>query len=210
MEVIPAINAQNLAEIKERLALVEPHVKWVHLDVADGTFTPNTLWYEPSELGEIKTKLKIEAHLMVADIDSKIAPWLARAEVARVIFHAEAAQDPSAVISACAVAGKEVGLSVKPDIKWEAIQPYLEKINLVQILAVSPGRAGQDFDEHALEKISAVRKSCPSCIIEVDGGMNMETVALAKKAGADIVVAASAIFGGGEIGEKIRELRGAV
>ena len=195
MEIVPAINAENITEIQEKLALVEPHVAWAHLDVADGTFTPNVLWHNPLELSLIKTPLKIEAHLMLSDIDNKIMPWLARPEIARVIFHAETAQDPLKIIAACVTAGKEVGLSLKPDASWETLQPYSAQINLVQILAVPPGRAGQDFDEHSLEKINAVRKNYPSCIIEVDGGMRVGTARAAVQAGADLIVAASAIFG---------------
>ncbi|MBI5742773.1 MAG: ribulose-phosphate 3-epimerase [Candidatus Niyogibacteria bacterium] len=207
VQIIPAINAENFSDVAEKIKKIEPYAQWAHLDVADGTFTPNVLWHNSAELVGLATKLKLEVHLMLGDIDGKIDPWLAAPGVVRIIFHVEAARDVSAVIARCRAAGKEVGLSLRPETDVRTLAPYFDKIDLVQILAVPPGRAGQGFDENALQKIVAVRAACPRCIIEVDGGMKIGTAALAKKAGADIIVAASAIFNAADIEQAIKNLQ---
>ena len=206
-EIIPAINSENISEIKDKLELIAPHTRWAHIDVADGSFTQNVLWHSPAELDDITSDLKLEVHLMLSDIDQKIIPWLAATSIKRIIFHIEAAINPDEVIAACKAAGKDVGISLKPETEAEKLQPYFSKVDLVQILAVSPGRAGQTFDERALNKISSVRAACPSCIIEVDGGMKIGTAKSAAAAGANAIVAASAIFNSSNIEEAIKTLQ---
>jgi ribulose-phosphate 3-epimerase len=206
VQVIPAVNAENFAGVVEKIKKIEPYAPWAHLDVADGTFTPNVLWHNPAELIGLTTGLKLEVHLMLGGIEGKIDAWLAAPGVVRIIFHIEAAADPMAVIAACRAAGKDVGLALRPETGVETLVPYFDKVDLIQLLAVPPGRAGQGFDEHAIQKIAAVRAACPSCIIEVDGGMKIGTAALAKKAGADIIVAASAVFNATDIVQAIKSL----
>ncbi len=214
VKIIPAINADSFEEVKKRIKLVEQYASWTQLDICDGTFTKNTTWHSPEDLLSLETPLQIEVHLMVADIEKKIESWLV-AGVKRVIFQLEAAKDADFVIEKCRIAGKEVGLSIGTDVSWTQLIPYLERVDLIQILGVQPGLAGQKFREDNFDKIIHLREKCPKCIIEVDGGMNKETARRAVKCGANTIVAASAIFsaeggpasGRNDIGKAIKKLK---
>ena len=206
VEIIPAINTEMFDEVERRVRLVEPYSSWVHLDIADGTFTKNTIWHDARDLVGFRTPLKIEAHLMVRDIDTRIAEWL-QAPIARIIFHLEAGHDPNVVIAQCRKAGKQVGLAIVPDTSWIQLQPYWDRVDLVQTLGVHPGLAGQEIQPETYEKIAHLRASCPSCTIEADGGMKVGTARRAALKGANIIVAASAIFGSEDIGQAIDKLK---
>jgi ribulose-phosphate 3-epimerase len=186
--------------------MIEPFVKWVQLDVADGTFTKNTIWHEPEDLLQLETRLNIEVHLMFNNIEERVLSWLVE-PVKRVVFHLEAAKDPHFVINKCREAGKEVGLAIGPDRPWTQLMPFCQKVDLFQILAVYPGLPGQEFRPDSLEKIKDLRSNCRDAIIEVDGGINKEIAKEAKRAGADIIAAASYIFNSDDIGKAIEELK---
>src|SRR3990167_10227179 len=119
-EIIPAINAESFEEVKKKIKLVEPYVKWVHLDVADGTFTPNSIWHDPRDLLALETPLFLEVHLMVVDMDIRWRDWVLP-KVSRVIFHAEAAHDPELVVGKIHEAGKEVGVAINPATEWQRV-----------------------------------------------------------------------------------------
>jgi len=208
-EIIPAINAESFEEIVQKIKLIEPYAKWVHLDVADGTFTKNSIWHNASDLSGLQTTLNIGVHLMIGNIEKRIENWFLP-NVKRIIFHLEVAHDPNFVINKIHEAGKEAGISINPETSWTQLQPYFKKADLFQLLSVHPGFAGQKFDYEVLHKIEEVHKYCPECIIESDGGMNLETAPLAVKAGANIIVAASAIFKGGNMEENIKQLRNTI
>jgi|SRR3989344_5746567 len=205
-EIIPAINAESFEEIKNKIKLIEPHVAWVHLDVADGTFTPNTIWHNAADLLTLETQLLIEVHLMIADMDTRWLEWVG-SKVSRVIFHEEAAHDPMLVLRKIKEAGKEVGVAIRPETGWEKLSPFLDKADLVQMLAVPPGQAGQKFRPEILEKIKHIREAAPRAIIEVDGGVNLETGRKCAHAGANILVSANYIFNASDIGKAIEELK---
>ena len=185
---------------------MEPFSEWVQLDIADGTFTKNTTWHNSEDLLAAKTPLKIEVHLMIADIEKRVEEWLL-APVQRIIFHLEATKNPDFVIEKIKKAGKEVGIAIGPDTPWTKLVPYFQKADLFQILGVYPGLAGQKFQKECFDKIIHLRKKCLQCIIEVDGGMNAETAKQAIEAGANIIVAAGAIFGAKDIKKAIEELK---
>lgn len=206
IEIIPAVNVETFEKAEQRIRLVEPYSTWVHLDIADGAFTKNTIWHDARDLVGFHTSLKIEAHLMIRDIDIRIAEWLS-APVDRVVFHVEAGHDPDLVIQKCREAGKQVGLAIVPDTSWIQLQPYWDKVDIVQTLGVHPGLAGQEIQPETYEKIAHLRASCPSCTIEVDGGMKVGTARRAALKGANIIVAASAIFGSEDVGRAIEELK---
>lgn len=219
-QIIPAVNEKSFGEIKQKIKLIEPHLPsvggWIQLDVADGTFTKNTLWHNPKDLSDLETNLNIEVHLMVNDIEKKIDEWFVP-RVKRIIFHIETAVEPDLVIKKIQDAGKEVGMAVGSDGSWTELAHYKGIVNFFQILGVFPGMAGQELDERTYKQARELRKFCdasPSdgkkCIIEVDGGVNKENAKKLVDAGADILVAASAIFSakdGGDIKKNIEELK---
>lgn len=205
--LIPAINADSFEEVQNKIRLIEPYFSWVHLDIADGTFTKNTLWHNLVEFAQIETELNLELHLMIDKVEEKIDHWL-NPSVKRIFFHIGASRDPGFVIDRCHKNKTEAGIAVSPDESIAQALAYKNKTDLFQILGVRPGLPGQKMDENTLEKIKEVRKFCPSCIIEVDGGMNKETIPKAVSAGANIIAAASAIFDSGKsIKEAIEELK---
>jgi len=212
IEIIPAVNVDSFEEIKERIKLVEPFTQWVQFDVADGTFTKNTIWHNAQDLSELETSLNIEVHLMINNIDRRIKDWLllntcpVKGGVKRIIFHLSAAKDPDFVINEIKKAGKEAGIAVGPDESLSKAMHYRGKVDMFQILGVCPGMPGQKIEEETFERIKEVRKFCPSCIIEVDGGVNKENAKKLGEAGADILAAATAIFNG-NIEKNIKELK---
>lgn len=205
-EIIPAINAETFAEVQEKIRMVEPYVSWVHIDVADGTFTDISRWHNSKDLLMLQTPLFVEVHLMLANMDARIEEWL-RPIVKRVIFHREASQNPDSIIDACRALDIQVGLAIRPDSAVEIVLPYLKKVDLVQTLAVMPGPSGQLFQPETLQKITALRSACSTCAIEVDGGLNNVIARQVVEAGASLLVAGSAIFNSSDIQHAIEELR---
>lgn len=208
VEIIPAINAEDFEEVKRRVKLVEPYVKWVHIDVADGTFTPNTIWHNSQDLVGFETKLLIEVHLMIADMDKRWEEWILPA-VSRMIFHLEASHDPDFVLKRIKENKKEVGVAARPETDWKKLEPFCKKADLVQTLAVPPGIAGQKFRPEILEKIRHLRLAHPDCIIEVDGGINLEVGKKCVEAGANILASANYIFLSADIKRAIKDLKNA-
>lgn len=196
MIVIPSVNASNFFLVKKGLAKVRKlGARWVHLDIADGKFTKIRLWNNPKELRVISHKLRVnlEAHLMVKNPDAVLGDWL-KSGVKRLIVHLESAKDIKAMVQQCRKAKAELALAINPQTPVEKLLPYKNQIKQVLILAVAPGLAGQKFGQGQLKKIRSLRRLMPNVKIEVDGGINLETAKLCKKAGADILVSASYIF----------------
>lgn len=211
VEVIPSINAPTFAQVQERIAKVEPYVLWCHLDVTDDVFSSHPTWRDPADLPRLQTSLNAEAHLMIAKPHDIVESWLVR-PVKRVIVHLEALLNTRCLtmIEKCHAAGKEIGLAINPDTPWTAFKPWFGKADLFLPLGVPPGASGQKPDwDLILRKIAGIRGACPSCIIEADGGVNRETASRARRAGADLLVAGSAIFEASDIGAAIKELQAA-
>lgn len=215
MQVIPSINAPDFESAKELISKASEFATWIHIDVGDGIFTPNSTWASPSEFKSLKFKsLNAEVHLMIESPDVAVLPWL-EAGAKRVIVHVESVEDPESLIELCEEFDAEFGLSISPETKIEELNVYFNpsplkdhkksttsnpsrvrgKVKFYQVLAVTPGLAGQEFNNSVLEKIKFLRKEVPDAIIEVDGGINPETAKLVKKAGANIIVSANYIWG---------------
>ncbi|QQG42431.1 MAG: hypothetical protein HYW15_02895 [Candidatus Giovannonibacteria bacterium] len=205
LEIIPSINVSDFEELKKRIKKVEPYVKWAHLDVSDGVFTKHVSWHEPKDLVGLKTKLKLEVHLMIDRPERTIDGWLVK-PVSSVIFHQEATKEHALLIDKIHEAKKEAGIAIKPDTPWLKLFPYLGKVEVLQLLAVPPGPSGQEFSEEILHKIGHIRSLCKKCIIEVDGGVNKRVAARLIKEGANLLVAGKAIFESKNIKKAIAEL----
>lgn len=197
MEVIPSINchAGDIECVKDKLGKAEKFSGWVHLDLADGRFTFNKSWGDPTGWANLRTKINLEVHLMAEEPEKRISQWLA-AVAKRFIIHAEAAA-PEVFDDIARLVGKkgEAALASNPDTPAEALRPYFKKTKFFQVLAVHPGPAGQKFLPLVLDKVRFLRKEAPDAKIEIDGGVDLETGKLAADAGADILVAATYIFG---------------
>lgn len=204
METIPAINCLDLDCVEQRLeqaAAFLPRGGWVHLDVSDGRFTFNKTWSDPLSWPRVAAKysFNLEVHLMCETPELVADSWL-RAGAQRLIVQAEMLDQASfkKVLEVTERYGVETMVSLSPETPTEEIRPYFEDSMQFQVLAVSPGLAGQKFLPVALEKVKFLRALKPGARIEVDGGINPETAKAAKEAGADAVAAASYIFWGSD------------
>src|SRR3989344_1242291 len=196
MQVLPVLNCDTYQCVVDRVRKAKDFSEWVHIDVPDGKFTPTVLWNNPAEFEKIKKDnpdVKFEIHLMVENPESVIDAWL-RDGASRVIVHLETMTDSVYILEKCKKYGAEAMLAIGPKTDVERLLAHEHDFKYFQILAVFPGLQGQKFQESALEKIKFIREKMPGAIIEVDGGMNLETAKMVKKAGADIIVSASYIF----------------
>lgn len=221
VEIIPAIISKSFEDLKEKIKLVEPYVKWVQIDIMDGKFVPNTSWNRPEELASLKSEVFFEAHLMISEPEKHVEKWI-DAGIKRIIFHIEATLNPYAIIQKCRKGKVEVGVAINPETPIEGIESLLKSdfnssvevrlqqpIDMVLVMGVTPGFGGQEFKREVLEKIKALRRSRPHLTIEVDGGMNPATAKKAVEAGANVIVAGSYIFNSADVEKVIEELRGA-
>ncbi|MDP3999533.1 MAG: ribulose-phosphate 3-epimerase [bacterium] len=196
MLVIPSINVKNFRDFNKRLKEAEAlGAKWAHVDVTDGKFTKTKLWNNSRELKvkSLKLKVNLEAHLMVKNPDAVLGDWL-KAGIKRIIVHVESAKNIPAMAKKCRAKKAELALALKPDTPIEKVLPYRNFIKQVLVLSVVPGPAGQKFQKSQLRKIQSLRQKMPSVKIEVDGGINLATAKLCKRAGADILVSAAYLF----------------
>lgn len=229
-EIIPSINVRTFEEVQERIRKVEPFVEWCHLDVTDGIFSKHLTWHDPRDLLNLETSLNVEVHLMVSEPEKILDQWLARPvrskmpkasadslanqtsngvnPVKRIVVHLEAVSDMELIIEKCHEAGIEIGLAINPETLWGRLELWLGKVDIYEILAVHPGPSGQEVDwPEMLGKIGHIRKRCPECIIEIDGGINPETAKKVVEAGANLLVAGAYIFESPSVSEAIGSLK---
>ncbi len=206
MQIIPCINCLDPRCLDERIKKLENiQSDWLHIDISDGKFTQVLTWNKPEEL---KTKLNaynlepnIEVHLMVKNPEIEIDKWI-QIGVKRIIIHLEAIKNENggrvlnSILEKCSEHDVELGLALNPETSVDELIPYLDSFLFVQILAVKPGFSGQKFDKNVIEKIEFLRERMSDIDIEIDGGIDLETVKLAVQAGANIFVSASYIFEG--------------
>lgn len=225
-EIIPTILVKEFSEVKERIKAVENYVKWVHLDIMDGVFVYNETWphsvvpgvakrgakylKEIQKLKKLKTKVKIEAHLMVENPEEEFDKWLEVAD--RIIVHFESKITNREfglreLIKKAYSKEKEIGLALNPETHYAVTTPFLRDLDLVLIMTVQPGWGGQEFKEWTLTKIEALRKMWRKGNIEVDGGINPEIAKKVVKAGANLICAGTYIFRSKDIEKAIEDLR---
>jgi ribulose-phosphate 3-epimerase len=195
----PSVLNADLAQLADQVRLVEDAADWIHLDLMDGHFVPN-LTFGPPVVAALRpyTARYLDCHLMVAD-PVALLPALAEAGAGGVTMHVEALDDPADALRAAAGHGMDVGLAVKPGTPLDAVLPHLDRIDLVLPMTVEPGFGGQAFDAGVLPKIAAarqaVRASGRPVAVQVDGGVNADTLPRCLQAGADVFVVGTAIFG---------------
>lgn len=184
----------------------------LHLDVMDNIFVPNqTFTFEQCEEIFQYSKIPVDSHLMICDPDVKAIAY-ADAGSASVTFHYEASQRPLETIKSLHTAGARVGLAIKPATTFDDVADLLEHIDMLLIMTVEPGFGGQKFMSEQMPKIEQARSAIARLgnakpWIQVDGGISLETIALAAEAGADTFVAGSAIYKAESPAEMIVALR---
>ncbi len=209
--IAPSILAADFAHLARDIEAVSPHIDLLHVDVMDGHFVPN-ISLGPPVIASLRqaTDMYLDCHLMITDPLAYLEP-LKEAGANGVTVHIEAVPAPTAVFAEAARLGLDVGLVINPPTPVSAIEPYLDRTNMVLVMSVHPGFGGQSFIEASLEKIERLRELIDSrglsTDIEVDGGIDLRTIGPAREAGATVFVAGTSVFRADDPGAAIEEMR---
>ena len=199
IKISPSILSSDYGNLSSEIKRMEAcGADMLHIDVMDGHFVPNiTLGAPIVKCIRKSSTLPFDVHLMISD-PYKYIPDFVNAGSDIITFHAEADSDIEKTIDLILASGKKAGLSVKPKTPVEAVYPYLDKLSMVLVMTVEPGFGGQSFMEDMMPKVSAVRSEIDrrglDVDIQVDGGINKDTISIAAKAGANVFVSGNAIF----------------
>lgn len=201
-KLAPSILSADFANLQLALSQCDDGgAHWIHVDVMDNQFVPN-LTIGPPVVKSLRpnTKKFLDVHMMVIEPEKLVEPF-AKAGADSITFHIEATDDPQSVIDLIKAAGTKVGISIKPATPLAEIEPYYDQIDLVLVMSVDPGFGGQGYIDGSTERIEKVKQMLiEKCVenrvlIEVDGGIKLHNAKEVIDAGADVLVAGSAIFG---------------
>jgi ribulose-phosphate 3-epimerase len=213
-KLVPSILSADLARVGEHLAAARgAGVEWVSVDVMDGHFVPN-LSFGPDFVKLCKKQgFYVDAHLMVSNPET-VFPWFADAKADIVTVHLEACENPEKTLAAIRARGAKCGLAIKPKTPVEKLLPFLPKLDLALVMTVEPGFGGQKFMADMLPKVETLARERKSknldFWIQVDGGVDKNTIDAVAKAGADSIVAGSAVFAAQDPAAAARELIGKI
>lgn len=208
IKISPSMLASDYANLERELKKCEDGgADLIHLDVMDGHFVPNISIGAPVIAAMKKVcNIPFDVHLMISDPYFYIDDFV-KAGADIITFHTECDSDISKTIDKIIANGCKAALAVKPGTDIEAVYPYLDRLSMVLVMTVEPGFGGQSFMESTMPKIEELRAKCPSLDIQVDGGINANTVKIAGKAGANVMVAGSAVFNSEDPKEAIKTLK---
>lgn len=208
--IAPSILSADFADLKnEILRLEEAGADLIHIDVMDGNFVPNlTIGAPVIKAVRPYTKLPFDVHLMVQHPENMLT-WFSNAGADIITVHAEATTHLDKTLETIRGLGAKAGVSLNPSTPETVLEYVLDKLDLILVMSVNPGFGGQSFIENQLEKIARLKQMIGDrpIQIEVDGGINPMTGAEAVAAGADILVAGTAVFAGGDYSKNIAALR---
>ena len=209
LRITPSILNADHANLNAEIAKIAEDSDLVHLDIMDNLFVPNLTWdFAAAEKIISDCPIPVDAHLMINDVD-RIALDYARAGAGSVTIHIEAAKTPAQTFKALRQLGVRAGMALKPGTEIELYSDLLSEIDMLLIMTVEPGFGGQKFMADMMDKVRRSKALIGDrpIWIQVDGGVSMETITLAREAGADTFVAGSAVFNSPDPAEMVKMLR---
>ena len=200
-KLAPSVLSADFGDLRGAMDICQKGgAHWIHIDVMDNQFVPN-LTIGPPVVKSLRkyTDKFLDVHMMVVEPEKLVEPF-ARAGADGITFHVEATENPNEVIDLIKSTGKQVGISLKPGTPLSSIEPFLDKVDLVLIMSVEPGFGGQGYlpgSSGRIKKLkSRLNEMClDRVLIEVDGGVQLNNMKEVVEAGADVLVAGSAVFG---------------
>jgi ribulose-phosphate 3-epimerase len=213
-QIVPSVLSANFAHLGRDVdSVAKAGAQSVQLDVMDGHFVPNiTLGPVILEGLRKETPLFLDVHLMIENPLTYVEAF-AKAGADLLTLHYEACTDPQAAIKAVKAMGVRVGMAIRPKTSVDVLFPLLSSLDIALVMTVEPGFGGQAFMPDMLEKVKALKKlqpKHPGLQIQVDGGINLKTAPLAAAAGADSLVAGSAVYGSKDVPSAFQELQSAI
>ena len=212
IQIAPSMLAADFLHLEKDVELVNNHADLFHLDIMDGVFVPNISFGFPvvEAIAKIATK-PLDTHLMIVEPEKYVERFV-KAGSAMVSFHVNATNDPDAVLTQIRNLGAKAGLVINPDLPVESLFPYLKNCDFVMLMSVFAGFGGQKFIEETYDRVRALKAEIKAqgldIPIEVDGGVSAANAAQLVEAGAEILVAGSAVFKAEDPSAVISAMRG--